>query len=517
MSFRISSHKNVPLNVPSNDLFSLDGDSPTSVGPADGLRASHPPRFDGDFDGDFDSDFDSGGYQRTMAVEMLPDLNRTPWIDAKTIWFVPESGSPLLISCYFESKSQCREISPDRLPLISLANGQRTAAQIAREAKLPIGLAMEQYNDWHLEVPAMIRWTEPSTDSAPDLLHRAAMSLFNQFQAANTPQTDNERYHQNEITDGMHQFDDVEITVSHIYRQPHPALGGRTYGGGFCDGLLAAGHLKPNAKVLEIGGGTGWFARCLLDRLQNVAPEIYNTLSYTIADLSPALSDSQRQRNGPHLDRMTFAPFNAETDTPPNPPYDLILSNEVIADFSVGWLDADGTASDPETQRLAETHALHTDFSMGPCVLNRGALRFVERIPAWLAPGGSAVLTEYGSEREIVAEVRLDGHKEYSICFGNLRLVAEAAGLETELRPIAKLVGLDLDHPLLSFASYSLAGQTLRKFLGLEPLPVLAWSKASLLAEANFNGEVGNLQEGTAAVGGIMNAGVFHALILRKP
>src|SRR6266850_3976660 len=55
-------------------------------------------------------------------------------------------------------------------------------------------------------------------------------------------------------------FDEVECTISHLLRRPHPALRGRSYGEALLQGAAERGA-KPGADgVLEIGGGAGHLA-----------------------------------------------------------------------------------------------------------------------------------------------------------------------------------------------------------------------------------------------------------------
>src|SRR5207248_1453959 len=96
----------------------------------------------------------------------------------------------------------------------------------------------------------------------------------------------NDAYHAGRIADAARQFDDVETTVSHAYAAPHPALGGRSYGEAFFDVCLERGLISERPRVLEIGGGTGRFARAFLDRFAARRPDAYRSSSYALFDLS---------------------------------------------------------------------------------------------------------------------------------------------------------------------------------------------------------------------------------------
>src|SRR5262249_20989881 len=94
-------------------------------------------------------------------------------------------------------------------------------------------------------------------------------------------------YHQS-IDDPERQFDEIETTLSHLFREPHRALGGERFGDRLAAALVARGLPARGARVVEVGGGLGWLALALRERL---APS-----SYLIVDRSPALAGAQQAR-----------------------------------------------------------------------------------------------------------------------------------------------------------------------------------------------------------------------------
>ena len=97
----------------------------------------------------------------------------------------------------------------------------------------------------------------------------------------------------------------------------------------------------------------------------------------------------------------------------------LVLANEVIADLPV------------EAGR------------------NSGAIRLVRELARVLAPGGAAVLTEFGGDFEpgpvrLLAAFGQGDHVEWSIDFRQLRAAAVQAELAVEELPLHALLGADL-------------------------------------------------------------------------
>ena len=68
---------------------------------------------------------------------------------------------------------------------------------------------------------------------------------------------------------------------------PHAALAGSSYGAAFFDAVTRRGARKR--RILEIGCGTGRFARAFLDRMRAVEPARYREVRYTLFELSETL------------------------------------------------------------------------------------------------------------------------------------------------------------------------------------------------------------------------------------
>jgi len=203
-------------------------------------------------------------------------------------------------------------------------------------------------------------------------------------------------------------FDEIECTVSHLLRLPHPALHGRRYGEALLHGIAARGIAASH--VLEIGGGAGHIAEAAWRG--DAGP--FTQVRWTSLDLSPALLAAQRRRvlepsqpRGPH---QRWSGVRADAlDLPFTKFTGLVLANEMIADLP---------------------------RSTGP-------LRLVDELARILTPGSAAVLTEFGGDFE-PGPLDLGAHVEWSIDFRALRAAASDRGFTVTELPLHELLDADL-------------------------------------------------------------------------
>lgn len=301
-------------------------------------------------------------------------------------------------------------------------------------------------------------------------------------------------------------FDDVEATISHLFRRPHPALGGRSYGEALFDALRARGLLE-RGEVIELGGGAGFVALAM----QGAARREGLRLTHTFIDLSFTLARLQARQvpGAPALvasaERLPLADGGA---------LGLFLANEVIADLRVA------PAHTEEGRAAAQRFGLDAAKDE---LLNVGAFALVEELARVLAPGASACLTEFGGDFP-AAPVRLEGpfgrgrHVEHSIHFGHLETVARRLGLEAQRVLLADLLGFDRRARVASYPDAI-------RFRRLVPsLPVLAHPKEELEARHPWLTrlfhfefpEIGSPRfPDPSARGGLCQ--LFHALLLTQP
>jgi SAM-dependent methyltransferase len=246
-------------------------------------------------------------------------------------------------------------------------------------------------------------------------------------------------YHR-KIPDAAAQFDHHETTLSHLLRVPHPALAGRTYGQALVDALLARGAVpEGRARVLEIGAGLGYVARDAIARLRGAGRDV----DYTIVELAPALADAQRALVG---DAAKWIVGDILAVALPNAAFDVILCNEMIGDLRAVQL-ARANVPDVEALRarapIAAELGISIDEAPDSFYLQTGALELVVKIAHALAPGGTAVVTEFG---EMSGWPRLSthlDHPELSTHFGHLERAARASGLDAKVEFVIDLVELD--------------------------------------------------------------------------
>jgi SAM-dependent methyltransferase len=254
-------------------------------------------------------------------------------------------------------------------------------------------------------------------------------------------------YYKHDVSDAEAQFDHLETTLSHLLRVPHPALRGRTYGEALIDTLLARGAIPEGAvRVLEIGAGLGYVARDTIARLRGAG----RTVTYTIVELSPVLAAAQQKLLG---SAATWLAGDALETVLPEA--DLVISNEMVGDLPARQLSRtdiglaiDGTGeADPARVRAysleaAELH-VQLDDAPDPFYLQHGALALVAKIARALAPGGTAVVTEFG-DLNIWPKLstHLD-HPELSTHFRQLLQVARASGLTGDVEFVIDLLDFE--------------------------------------------------------------------------
>jgi SAM-dependent methyltransferase len=264
-------------------------------------------------------------------------------------------------------------------------------------------------------------------------------------------------YRRRDIADADAQLDHEETTLSHLLRVPHPALAGRTYGEALVEALLARNAVPAAAvRVIEIGAGLGYLARDMIARLRTAG----RAVAYTIIEVSPAFAAAQRERLGGDA---TWIVGDVLEVTPPESAFDLIVCNEMVGDLPARQLsradlglDADGTGSaDLDRVRAASAIAaaahLVLDDAPDPMYLQTGAFELLGRIARWLAPGGTAIVTDFG-DRNAWSKLSLHlDHPELSTHFGHLEHVARGLGLTTSTEFVIDL--LDLDRTQLGLAT----------------------------------------------------------------
>ncbi len=268
-------------------------------------------------------------------------------------------------------------------------------------------------------------------------------------------------FHHSGIEDAAKQFDWMEPTICYSFRFPQESLGGLDYGSRFYLSTLKLNmislHRSSNRlQLLEVGSGTGHFASSFIKQAAKT-PFLGGTMiNYHIFDLSPTLIDYQKR----HLSRInppvTFFQGNAELLDLQGKMFDLIIVNEVIADFhTVSFKKARKREPKKEVKRVVnmnegywENEAAHFVKKYNLPIqdvpetifLNIGVFQFIERAWQHLSPGGIIVIVEYGSETKFPVPSNHLNHEEYSIHFGHVIKCATKIGFHCVLKDLKEFL-----------------------------------------------------------------------------
>jgi phospholipid N-methyltransferase len=262
-------------------------------------------------------------------------------------------------------------------------------------------------------------------------------------------------FHRTGISDASWEFDVIEPTVNHAFRFPNEVLGGLDYGARFCRATLKPEvvHLSSAPlEILEVGGGTGTFARSFIQEFLRLSEASQNGQSphYQIMDLSPALIESQQRMLAGFQPRIEHFEQDATQFDLPECVFDLIISNEVIADFPVATVRRNHR-TDLENQpewleagaRYIEKYGLSVESAPDRFFVNAGVFEFIERAWNHLAPGGTVILSEYGSISKYPAESFHLNHAEFSIHFGHVMECARAVGFFCRLQSLKEFLEIN--------------------------------------------------------------------------
>lgn len=255
-------------------------------------------------------------------------------------------------------------------------------------------------------------------------------------------------FHLYGIEDASWEFDLIEPTVNHCYRFPHEALGGVEYGSRFCLSTLRPEVVpllnhSPRLKVLEVGGGTGSFARSFITQ---AASSHGTKIDYHILDLAPALIENQRKVLSELLPESRHFHQDATVFDLPGHTFDLIISNEVIADFPVAAVhrnNGNDQKWEGDGAYYLEKYVLSDRDAPESFVVNAGVFRFIERAWKHLKPGGTLIVSEYGAEHRYPVRSFHLNHDEFTIHFGHLAACAAKVGFQCRLMTLKEFLGFD--------------------------------------------------------------------------
>lgn len=425
--------------------------------------------------------------EERLVWDMVPVRSR--WL----VFHQPDEQSLQFWRTDRNGHSSCDEVPPWGVDLWASFDGERTLGAIYDDLKDHPGLAeLSDPRDsvWRLitewihhsrqylklakrplstfgaehQWPSYLRSTMPYAVWSPD----SEPISENPLESIATPINPPHSYYEHDVDDAQSQFDDVETTLSHLFRGPSPLLAGASYAERVIQYLINENYLKRDAtQLLEVGGGMGHLAAGILSYLKTHESALYDQLSYTIVDLSPALRSEQlaQLKKAGVEDKVKWISGNVETLTLPENSVDLLISNEVIGDFTTVKLTHESLNLDqhPETNEAIASWSSEQAEALGKAgallkrygfplrdapeefYFNVGAIEFISKIEGALRQGGTAFVTEYGElMRFPVPGTHLD-HIEFSIHFGFLANAAKQEGLEVVFEYVQNVIGLDLD------------------------------------------------------------------------
>lgn len=392
------------------------------------------------------------------------------------------------------------KLSPSAAEILLMADGTRTLRQIFSELKeartaLDFLTTMERQ---------LIKLTPRLTDlddpfSSVNVVPRNLYHSDRKDQAR--PDTANETiidFHLHDIEEAGWEFDFIEPTVNHSFRFPHEALGGLDYGSRFCVSTLKPEvvpllHYSNKLEVLEVGGGTGSFARSFINQAASLNKTAIN---YHILDLSPALMDNQRKLLSGLLPAGSHFHQDATEFDLPGHTFDLIVSNEVIADFPVAAVQRGSDRRwHGDGAYYLEKYDLSDKDAADSFVVNAGAFRFIEQAWKHLQPGGTLIVSEYGAEDRYPARSFNLNHDEYTIHFGHLAACAARVGFECRLLTLKEFLDLDDEVMVLNGREEHLLclNHVLKDYGELLPYAVIS--------KSDFESRCGEIVEQTGLIG----------------
>ena len=457
-----------------------------------------------------------------------------PW--AARLWAAVDGETKLedIMATLWEDPSLAQIESPRKHVIRTLTGWVHHSRQYLKFAKAPLS----KYGKEH-QWPSYLRSTMPY----PVWIPGRDPEPVNPLEAVATPINPPHEYYESEVSDAEEQFRNVETTLSHLFRSASPLLEGRSYSERVADSLIERGMLTDQTRVVvEVGAGMGHFAAGVLGRLRERDPAVFEQISYRIVDLSPTLREQQAALLAERglADKVTWTAANAEELELEDDSVDLLLSNEVIGDFTTVKLTRKllglDQSMDPkeamaswsektaemlgESGRLLRTYELMVRDAPDEFYFNVGALRFLERAHRMLRPGGAAFITEYGDLTKYpIASTQLD-HIEFSIQFGHLAQLLRGLGAKVEVEYVQDLIKLDRNaRTLATTRTYYKSLRAMLASFGME-LDKQAWSMDMFIALLDVRVQLGHIGDVRFEIVDERCMGLspheFKALLIRK-
>ena len=350
------------------------------------------------------------------------------------------------------------KLSPGAAALFLAADGSKTLEEIFRESFNADGtdpLAHQEFRTAieYLTRPhrQLLKFTTDRHDIGNPFLP-CNLVPRNMYLSKKTPanSADVFEFHRVGIESASQEFDFIEPTINHALRFPNEACGGLSYGARFCIAALSDEVLPLLSNVdcleiLEVGGGTGSFSASFIQTAQQLrkANGRKDPINYHIVDLSSSLIESQQKQLASVGATLRHFQQDATKLDLPDHKFDLIVSNEVIADFPVASVNRAEGEWQGMGKAYLDKYDLADDQSPDSFLINTGAIDFLERAWEHLSPGGSVILSEYGTENSYPVQAYHLNHEEFSIHFGHLKKCAEQTGFVCSLMKLKDFLKID--------------------------------------------------------------------------
>ncbi len=427
---------------------------------------------------------------------MMFSVDKYPVLRKNVLVYADNKGILLLINPFSLSPQKLSLLSEKEFLLLKQLTGRNKIKDICQRLMLKEKEISKTLKKWSSKEHNLVVFLDkplkeekPKKEKKPgyaDILRNVKMEIIS-AQQAKDDQNLLKEYHQEKIKNARQQFENIERTVSHTYSQPHILLSGRNYGEAFADILISADVFRKGMNIIEVGAGTGILGKSFLERIKKRKPKVYPTIQYTFFDLSPVLLRSQRQTLKDHRRITKFIRGDIENYDFKDEKFDLIISNEMIADLNTVKLKK----RDFQDSNLLSTYkkraiSLIKEFNLNisdtpkEFLFNLGAIEFLLLLKRVLKHYGKAYIVEYGSEWSYPKAKHLKDHTEYSIHFGHLKEVAEKLKLHPKIICLKDFLPFNKKMKVINEASFSLINNYLLPFLGREKIPQTVYTPQML-------------------------------------
>ncbi len=405
--------------------------------------------------------------------ELSEYLNFYPMRTNYTVYYHGEAGTDVAIQrkgALGEVDFEVTTIKGVGETLWNLCDGSRTVSDsigiLAKETGENYGAVkrkvLERMKEWtsiDLQILRLLPASISSYSEIPPQLNTIAPFLPALKTSTTKFAEDVKEYHVTGIHEGYDQFERVESTLSHIYRKPHSILGGKSYGEALLSRIIKRISLERDCRILEVGGGHGDISKDILLTLKNKKPDVYPSIAYIIYDLAPRLIESQRRLHKESGTSVKHIHGDGEELALADASIDIILSNEVIADFQTPELTMQEVKELPKKYGIPINKQILESLKNTPdgFRINLGAFRLLKEVERVLKPGGFAIITEYGFEDRLPFLAKHLDHAEYSVNFMHMTSVANALGLDVELTDAFRFLNFHADVELITHPSFQAA------------------------------------------------------------